>query len=233
MRTVAIMQPYFLPYIGYFQLISAADVFVVYDNIKYTKKGWINRNRMLLNGCDVTFTLPLRKDSDSLDVVLRELAADFERDKLLNRFREAYRHAPYFSQTFPLLERIMNFKERNLFDYILNSIIEMCAHLCIRCEIRASSAIAIDHQVKAQDKVLALCKALSADRYVNAIGGMEMYSKEEFSTVGIALNFIKSHACEYKQFGKEFVPGLSIVDVLMFNPPSRVREWVSTNYELV
>ena len=96
---LAIMQPYFLPYIGYFQLIKAVDQFIVYDNIKYTKKGWFNRNRMLQNGKDVTFSLPLKRDSDSLDVCERELAADFNRDKLVNQFKGAYRYAPYFPQT--------------------------------------------------------------------------------------------------------------------------------------
>src|SRR5215467_5703628 len=97
---LGIMQPYFLPYIGYFQLIGAVDLFIVYDNIKYTKKGWINRNRMLLNGKDVMFSLPLRSASDSLDIRERELAADFSRDKLLKQIEGAYRRAPYFSQTF-------------------------------------------------------------------------------------------------------------------------------------
>ena len=88
---LAIMQPYFFPYIGYFQLIAAVDQFIVYDNIKYTKKGWINRNRMLQNGKDVMFSLPLKSDSDFLDVCERELAADFNRDKLLNQLKGAYR----------------------------------------------------------------------------------------------------------------------------------------------
>ena len=96
------MQPYFFPYIGYFQLIAAVDLFIVYDNIKYTKKGWFNRNRLLQNGKDVMFSLSLKNDSDTLDVCERELAASFNRDKLLGQFKEAYRRAPYFAQTFPL-----------------------------------------------------------------------------------------------------------------------------------
>src|ERR1700680_880113 len=99
MRT-AIMQPYFFPYIGYFQLIDSVDLFIVYDNIKYTKKGWINRNRILLNGKDVTLSLPLKSDSDFLDIRDRELAADFNREKLVNQLSGAYRRAPYFRQVF-------------------------------------------------------------------------------------------------------------------------------------
>ena len=109
---LGIMQPYFLPYIGYFQLIAEVDQFIVYDNIEYTKKGWINRNRMLLNGTDTRFSLPLRKASDSLDVVQREISPDFDRRKLLNQFRGAYQRAPYFEQTFALLDPIIHNVEK-------------------------------------------------------------------------------------------------------------------------
>jgi hypothetical protein len=229
---LAIMQPYFLPYIGYYQLIAAVDTFIVYDNIKYTKKGWINRNRFLLNGVDAYFTLPLKKDSDSLDVVERELTAEFDRGKLLNQFKGAYARAPYFTKTFPLLEDIVRCEERNLFGYIHHSIVEMCAHLGINTEIRRSSEIAFDQRLKSQDKVLALCRALGAKTYINPIGGTELYGREDFSAQGIKLEFIKSKAFEYVQFGAPFVPWLSIVDVLMFNPIDTVREWVATSYEV-
>ena len=97
------MQPYFFPYIGYFQLIAAVDLFVVYDNIKYTKKGWISRNRILQNGKDVMLSLSLKKDSDYLDIRDRQLVSDFNGDTLLSRITGAYRGAPYFAQTFPLI----------------------------------------------------------------------------------------------------------------------------------
>ena len=86
---LALMQPYFLPYVGYWQLLAAVDEFIVYDNIKYTKKGWINRNRMLRNGEDVMFSLPLQGASDSLDIVERELSDSFDREKLLSQFSGA------------------------------------------------------------------------------------------------------------------------------------------------
>jgi hypothetical protein len=228
----AIMQPYFLPYIGYFQLIAEADVFVVYDNIKYTKKGWINRNRMLMNGTDVMFSLPLKNGSDSLDVVERELAADFSRDKLLNQIRGAYARAPYFDQTFPLIERIVRHDECNLFRYVHHSIVSICKHLGLTTELRVSSDIAIDHELKGQDKVIALCEALGADCYVNAIGGVALYSKAEFKARGIELKFINSTSFEYPQPGNTFVPWLSIVDVLMLNPHDKVRERIMRHYEL-
>ena len=229
----AIMQPYFFPYIGYFQLIGSVDLFIVYDNIKYTKKGWVNRNRMLQNDKDVMFSLPLKSDSDLLNVRDRELAADFNRDKLLNQIGGAYRRAPYFAQTFPLIEQVVRYEERNLFKFIHHSLVRTCKHLGIATEIRVSSDIAIDHDLKNQDKVLALCEAVGASTYVNAIGGMELYSKDEFRTRGIELKFIRSKPFEYAQLGNEFVPWLSIIDVMMFNPLDTIRECIESNYELI
>lgn len=230
---VGIMQPYFLPYIGYFQLIASVDQFIVYDKIKYTKKGWINRNRMLLNGTDALFSLPLRKASDSLDIVARELAADFDRAKMLSQFSHAYRRAPYFAQTIAWLEHIVEYQESNLFRYIHHSLVQTCKHLSITTEIRISSSFLIDPALKGQDKVLALCHASNADTYINAIGGTELYAREEFLAHDIELKFLHPKPFEYPQFGAAFVPWLSIVDLLMFNPLDTVRKRIASGYELV
>lgn len=227
------MQPYFFPYIGYFQLIASVDQFIVYDNIKYTKKGWINRNRMLQNGKDVMFSLPLKSDSDYLDVCQRELSAEFSRDRLLNQFKGAYRRAPYFDQTLPLIEEIVRFADANLFAYLHHSIVKTCAHLGVTTQIRTSSDIAIDHTLKNQEKVLALCEVVDASIYVNAIGGMELYLKETFQEKAIDLKFIQSKPFEYPQFGDAFVPWLSIIDVMMFNPLDALQTCITSNYELI
>jgi hypothetical protein len=230
---LAVMQPYFMPYIGYFQLIAAVDRLIVYDNIKYTKKGWINRNRMLKNGKDVMFSLPLKRGSDSLDVCKRELATNFNRDKLLNQFKGAYARAPYFEQTFSLLEQIVRYDGTNLFSYIHHSLVRSCKHLGIATDIRISSDIAIDHELKNQDKVLALCHASGADTYINAIGGMELYDRDVFRAQGVALKFIRTEPFEYTQFGARFVPWLSMADVMMFNAPEQIGAIVRGGYELV
>ena len=230
---IAIMQPYFFPYIGYFQLIASVDLFIIYDNIKYTKKGWINRNRFLRNGAEVVFTVPLRKDSDFLDVKDRAVAGDFDRGKLVNQLREAYRRAPHFDQAFPLVERSVMSPRENLFEYIDDSVVEVCRYLGIGTRIVSSSNLAIAPSLKAEDRVLALCKAAGANGYVNAIGGQKLYSRKEFEAQGVELKFLKSHAITYPQFGDPFVPSLSIIDVMMFNPVARIREFLETGYELV
>ena len=229
----AIMQPYFLPYIGYFQLIQAVDLFIVYDNIKYTKSGWINRNRFLQNGKDALFTLPLKKDSDFLDVVERSLAVDFDRKKLLDQLAGAYRRAPFFAQCMPLLSRVVLCEETNLFRYIQHSIREVCHYLGINTRIVVSSEIAIDHGLKAGDKVLALCASVGAKSYINPIGGLELYARDDFASQGVELAFLKARPFEYAQFGQPFVPWLSMLDVMMFNPVERIREQLESGFDLL
>ncbi|MBX3644873.1 MAG: WbqC family protein [Rubrivivax sp.] len=229
---IAVMQPYFLPYIGYFQLIAAVDRFVAYDRIKYTKKGWINRNRFLLNGTDAVFSLPLRKGSDTLDVVERTLAPEFDRAKLLAQFAGAYRRAPQFAATYAWLERVVQHDDDNLFGYLHHGLVATCEHLDIRTGMTVSSTIEHDESLKGQDKVLALCQALGARDYVNPIGGTELYSRSDFASRGVSLHFLKTRPFEYAQFGQPFVPWLSIVDVLMFNPLDVVRARVAHHYDL-
>lgn len=229
---LGIMQPYFLPYIGYWQLIKAVDKFVVYDNIQYTKKGWINRNRFLQNGKDEYFTLPLRKDSDFLNVKDRFISSDFDRKKLLNQIKSAYGKAPLFNSVFPLIEVILTFEENNLFKFIHNSMLEICNYLEIKTEFVISSEIPVDHTLKSESKVLAICKALSASQYINPIGGVELYSKEKFVENKIRLNFLQMDKITYKQFKNEFIPCLSILDVMMFNSVEEINRMLD-KYELV
>ena len=221
--TLGIFQPYFLPYLGYWQLLAMVDRFVVYDNIEYTKKGWINRNRFLRDGQPAYFTVPIKKGSDFLTVAARQVADDFDREQLLRTLAASYRRAPQFATVFPVIERIVQAPFDNLFEYLHFSLGEMARFLEISTPVVVSSTIAIDHTLKAEQKVLALCKALGADRYVNPIGGQALYSPAAFAAESIRLEFLHSRPLEYPQFGGPFVPNLSIVDVLMFNPMSTVR----------
>lgn len=233
MIQVGIMQPYFFPYIGYFQLINCVDVFIIYDNIKYTKKGWINRNRMLLNGKDVLFSLPLKGGSDALDIYQRDISLNFDRDKLLNQIKGAYRNAPYFEPSFCVIERVIRYPETNLFKYIHNSVISICEYLLIDTTIKISSTVPINHNLRKQDKVLALCEALGATSYVNPIGGTELYAKDFFISKGINLAFIQPTLFEYTQFDNTFVPWLSIIDVMMFNSVTTIKKCLNNNYKLI
>ena len=230
---VGIMQPYLLPYIGYFQLIAAVDQFVVYDNIKYTKKGWINRNRFLVNGKDCLFTVPLRAASDAAAVVDRHLATDFQPKNLLNRFEGAYSKSPYFNQTFPILEKIFRYAASNLFEFNLHSIDVVSRHLGIETTLITSSSIACNHQLAGQDRVIDICRALAGTAYINLPGGLSLYSAAEFRKHDIDLRFLRSKPLQYQQFQSAFVSDLSIVDVLMFNPLPEVKRLLLEHVEWI
>ena len=227
------MQPYFFPYIGYFHLMHAVDVFVVYDNIQYTKKGWINRNRYLRDGKDSLFSIPLRKASDYCNVDQRELSEQFDRRKLLHQVQAAYRKAPFFGEAMELFHASIRYRETNLFRFIKHSLLRLRDHASIETEIVDSSNVRIDHSLRGQQKVLAICEALGATTYVNAIGGTDLYERHAFAARGMQLQFIKSSRQPYQQFDHEFVEWLSILDVLMFNSRETVRNFIQNGYHLI
>lgn len=229
----AIMQPYFCPYIGYYQLINSVDMFVIYDNIQYNKKGWFNRNRILVNGEDRLFTIPLKKDSDYLHVNERYLASDSlkERVKILALIRNSYRNAPYFQDTYAFFDNLFLQPIDNLFHFILNSVKETCTLLGIQTPIVISSDLEIDHNLKAEYKVLEICKNVRSKTYINAIGGKVLYQKDFFGENNIDLKFIEPRKIEYKQFENDFIPWLSIIDVLMFNGTEKTKSFL-TEYDL-
>lgn len=228
------MQPYFFPYIGYFQLISSVDEFVIYDNIKYTKKGWINRNRLLLNGRDTTFTLPLKNDSDRLAVVERKISDTWsnERLKLLDRIKQSYKKSEFFDDIFAILQDSFMSDETNLFEFVYQSLVKVNAYLEIKTPFVISSGIPIDHSLKSEDKVIAIVKERKANLYVNAIGGIDLYSREKFKENSLSLKFIKSNPIQYAQWKGEFVPWLSIIDVMMHNSKEKIREYLKS-YTLI
>ncbi|MCA9139312.1 MAG: WbqC family protein [Planctomycetales bacterium] len=231
-KRIAIMQPYFFPYIGYFHLLQAADTLVLYDNIQYTKKGWINRNRYLHDAADTVFSIPLRKASDYLCIDQREISVDFDRRKLLNRIRSAYQKAPHFASTFELFTHSVECSEPNLFRFIKHSLLLLRDHLGITTDIVDSSSIEVDHSARGQDRVLAICGALKASMYINAAGGTALYDQEAFETRGIELRFIQSENRTYQQFNHSFVPWLSILDVMMFNSLAAVQDFVQYGFSL-
>lgn len=229
---LAIMQPYFMPYIGYFQLINAVDKFIVYDNIKYTKKGWINRNR-ILNGNGYTYlTLPLEKDSDFRNIDERLISTSFNKEKFLNQIKGIYNNAPWFENTYQLINQVINYDSKNLFEFIFNSIKTVCEFLEIDTLKKKSSFVDIDHSIKGKEKVLQICKTEGSITYINAIGGIKLYDEAEFIEHGINLKFLQTNDIRYQQFIEEFVPSLSIIDVLMFNSREKVIDMLN-QYELI
>ncbi len=224
------MQPYFLPYIGYFQLIKSVDKYVIYDDVNFIKGGWINRNRILLNGAAFMINVPMLGASSFKKINEIELGKNIP--KLLSTIDQAYRRAPYFKEVLPVIISIFNYQTTNLASFISNSIVLVNQYLRIKTEIILSSEITKDTTLKAQDKVIAICEILGASEYHNAIGGQELYNKAQFAEKNIVLKFLKTNPIEYNQFKNEFVPWLSILDVLMFNSVEEINIMLD-NYDLI
>ena len=229
---LGIMQPYFFPYLGYWQLINAVDKYVVYDDVTYIKGGWISRNNILLGGEKHLITLPLEKASsyrkiNEISITKNEIALR----KVIKTLESAYSKAPYYQKIMPLIKNLILDNETiALLNY--NSIIEISQYLGIKTEIILSSSLEKNNLLKAQAKVIHINKLLGSDTYYNAIGGQDLYSTEEFQRNGVELYFLKMGEIEYKQYENKFVPGLSIIDILMFNDVDMVRQYLE-NYTLV
>ena len=230
---VSIMQPYFFPYIGYFQLIANSDVFVIYDDVNFIKKGWINRNSILVNNTSYLFSMPLQNVSQN-KLINEIFISDLDKWKmdLLKTISSSYKKAPFYQDVYPLIEKIISFDELNLAIYIQNSIQNLCAYLNINTKLIMSSEIVKNNGLKGENKIIDICLQLGATQYVNAIGGFELYTKENFRVKNIDLKFIKSENIIYQQFKNEFKPWLSIIDVLMFNNVHDVKQ-ILNQYELI
>ena len=231
--TLAIMQPYFLPYIGYFQLLNAVDTFVLYDDVNFINRGWVNRNNLLLGGKPHLFTLPLVNASQNRLIHEVQVSQDTAwRKKTLKTFQQAYQKAPQFQVIFPLVEEIMYLEATDIADLIYQSLVILKVYLGIDTELIRSSRLYNNAELKGQARILDICKKEGATRYINPIGGQELYQKDLFQQEGIQLNFIKSTLHPYPQFKNAFVPWLSMLDVLMFNEPATIRELLQ-DFELV
>lgn len=230
---VGIMQPYFFPYIGYWQLLNAVDKYVIYDDVNFIKGGWINRNRILMNGEDKMINLKMKGASTNKLINEVEVADDkVYNKKLLKTIEACYCKSPYYSVVFLIIEKIINNEEKNLAKYLEFSIRQISKYLSINTEIIVSSTINKNNNLRGQDKVIEICKILEADEYYNAIGGQELYFYEDFIANIIKLKFLKTGNIEYKQNKNEFIPNLSIIDVMMFNSVEDIKKMLN-QYELL
>lgn len=230
----AVMQPYLFPYLGYFQKMNMVDIFVVSDNVQYIKRGWINRNRILVNNKEYMITFPVVKDSSKTEINKRYFVDDSHaRKKILKTVHQNYQNAPHFKECYEILEMIIHYNNNNVLDYIMNSFELICAYIDIHTSILLESELEIPRDLNAEDTVIYICKILNADRYINAIGGIELYSAQKFRENDITLKFIKvKESVRYNQLNNFFVPNLSIIDVMMFNSKKEITKLLS-EYKLI
>lgn len=230
---IAVMQPYFFPYIGYFQLLNSVDKFVLLDDVNYIKKGWINRNFILLNTKPCLFTIPLVKSSQNKLINETEISPESKlRRKFLRTIETGYAKAPFFNEVYEMLSLIIGSKENSLTKLIRLSLEQIKVYLGLKTSIIESSAIYSNSHLKGEHRITDICRKENSSVYINLPGGTELYSKSNFLKEGIDLYFIKSDAIRYRQFANEFIPSLSMIDVMMFNSREKIHEFLNS-YELV
>lgn len=230
---IGIMQPYFFPYIGYFQLLNMVDRYVIYDNAQFSNNKWGFRNRILINGAPGFFRIKTLKASQNKLFSEIEVSNDIEvKKKTLFSLECAYKKAPYYSEVMPLLEEFMLTDFDNLAECNIASNKLVCNYLDIKTEILLMSELARESDPKRQYRIYDVCRFLDCNEYVNAIGGTALYDFEEFRENGIELGFLKTDDIVYPQFGGEFVPGLSIIDVMMFNSVPEIQDMLN-RYTLI
>jgi hypothetical protein len=212
---VAIMQPYFFPYIGYFQLIYAVDKFVIYDDVNYIKGGWINRNYFHSANGKILCTMRVAKASSFSLINSIEIIDDFV--KLSKTIEIAYSKAPYYAKVYPLLKEVFNTDKKNLALFNANALKLVSNYIGLETEFLISSECLKDENSVGQEKVISLCKSIGGKQYINSIGGMNLYCRDDFAKNGIELSFIESRIKSYSQMKPQFTPNLSIIDVMMYN----------------
>jgi hypothetical protein len=231
---VAIMQPYLFPYLGYFQLMHCADKFLLLDDVNYIKKGWINRNNILVNGETYRFTLPLQEVSQHKKINEIVIGADEKWKKnFLETLNVAYRHAPFYDDVIDLIRGIVLHEDKQLSGFIFNSLKALAKYINIKTDLIPVSATGLSEGLKGQDRIIDLCVKSKAIEYVNLPGGRSLYEASAFLEHHVKLAFIEPKLAPYPQQQKgEFVPGLSIIDVLMNNSGESIQQLVS-NYAIV
>ena len=231
---IAIMQPYFFPYIGYFQLINVVDKFVIYDDVNYINKGWINRNNILVNNSSNLIQVPLIGASQNRlikDILLLE--DNKWKNKLLKTIYFNYSKAPFFIQLFPILEEVLLRDCRSISDLNYLTIVKTCSYLNIETELIRTSSIYENTYLKGENRILDICLKENADTYINPIGGQFLYDRINFQENGIVLNFINSRITPYRQNSNSFVNYLSIIDTMMFCSPTEIKSILLNQYVLL
>lgn len=220
---IAIMQPYFLPYIGYYRLIAAVDKFVILDDVNYIKKGWINRNRILLDDQEHLFTISLSKPSQNKKICEIELSeSSVSLQKLRKKIECAYRRAPYFRDVIPIVIQMLEDAPSALDEFLYRSLDLSCRYLKIETKFEKTSRIYRNQSLKGSQRILDICRQEGATHYLNPAGGQELYNPDLFNRHGLELSFLETVTFPYNQYGADFVPGLSILDVMMFNSKKEI-----------
>lgn len=219
---LAVMQPYLFPYIGYYQLAHAADLFIIYDDVQYIKRGYINRNYVLCNGEPKRFTLPVPGASQNVRICDLSFSADVK--KIEGLIKHAYSKAPYFNEVFPLVCEVLRYRDRSIGPLCRYSIELIFDYLQLPVSLKLASSVDYDRDLPAADRLLELCKVHKAHEYINSAGGRSLYAPDYFESKGINIRFLDSEPIPYPQGCSHFVANLSFVDTLMWCSKAEVTK---------
>jgi len=222
------MQPYFFPYLGYFALIKHTDQWIVADNVQHIDRGWIERNRILSPPAGWNYIkVPLEKASHKALINERKIRNDEKwKTKIEAQLAHYKRIAPYYQEVKDLVEEILSIQTDSILELNIRSLERVCQELEISFHYTLASQLDIDtSQIREPDDwPLQIALMLGADEYINPPGGISFYNKEKFDRHQIQLKFLKVHLQPYQQNGAAFEPGLSIIDVMMFNSVEKIHE---------
>ena len=231
------MQPYFFPYLGYLSLLKHTDKFILLDDVQFIRHGWIERNRILKPETGWQYiAVPLKKKNYTASIKETEINNDTNwQDKILRQLAHYKKKAPFYRKTIAAVENALAIETNNISQLNLHILKSLCAYLNIDADISVFSDMQIEiDQPQAPDEwALNICKKLSdVTEYWNPIGGMEFFDKNKYTTADINLVFQKIKLTDYHQINHnaEFEPGLSIIDVMMFNSPNDINKMLD-NYE--
>jgi hypothetical protein len=228
---LAIMQPYFFPYIGYFSLIMKSDDFIIFDTPQFMRKGWVERNRIgKLTGGSVYVKVPLNKAD--LNTNIKDMTIDDSTDwraKIISQLDIYKKRAPFYNDVVSVVKDVLESETSSIVHLNKVALEKVCGYIGLDKKFSIFSEMDLEiESPKAPDEwALNICKALGVKSYVNAAGGESFFDTKKYSNNDIRLCFIDQPVEEYKQFDDEFEPGLSIIDVMMFNSPERIIEMLS------
>jgi len=220
---IAIMQPYVFPYLGYFQLYNSVDLFISLEDVNYIRGGWINRNKIMVEGSPTYITFPIRDVSQNRTITQQYIYWDgIWNKKLLKKIRYAYGKEKHFDDIYPHIEILFSrHGPDSVSSFAMTCLTYIGDQLGITTKTRWS--LGYSKENKGQERLIDICKSEKADMYINAIGGKELYNPDDFYLEGIELRFIKRADNEND---------LSIIDILMRRGWEETSELVK-QYELV
>lgn len=224
------MQPYFFPYIGYFQLMKAVETFIMLDDAQYVERSWMNRNRINLNDRPAWITMPVRNASRDLAINQRFYMLADGIPVINRKIQAAYSKSPFFADISAMLAGIFEYADANVARFNSNLLISVGRALDLHCQVHFASEFDNPLHFRGEARILDLCQRLGVTHYVNAIGGTSLYQNESFRSVGIRLSFIRTRTVP--QQAPIDIGHLSIIHDMMQTGTECTRELLNM-YDLV